>query len=498
MVLYHPDGRVVKAHEDRLEKEAQKNADNWNHRFTDQIVIAKSKDLEACKAENIKVRIVVAVQEYRELYVQEWTSLIGEKLDDFDVLEASDPMPREGLDRKTLMMCSSYANDFFTYKPNATILELPVCYPRLHITGYTSLEEVNQFEAEFRDRIFPDDIEAKKTYRGQLDNQMAYIRADELRAYIIPWLKKMEEASETKDISLLPLVVIPDSLLEKIHLYNAMLQLGIPSHFQKDLIDALILQMYQTDLNRCHLDTLEMTVARFYARGVAILDPVLNHFIGTYSLRSAEDRENYKPASGLKVLSDVQKAPDERNEDTELYLPRKQENIRDWLEYKTGEPSGRIWFPNDTVSVPPKLEVIGNSIRQWSGIRRNGNTAPAHTGLPLNVGRVLKYYRRSPRDSIHTKPEPDSKSTKDPKGKADDSDKDDDNDKGNTKKRKRSEPVDVSDLKDVITRNYKDCSTHRLKHVKYFWENPPGARNTPTTPTTPTETEPAQPESPET
>ncbi|KAF1935645.1 hypothetical protein EJ02DRAFT_428249 [Clathrospora elynae] len=88
---------------------------------------------------------------------------------------------------------------------------------------------------------------------------------------------------------------IPADLLEKIHLYNAMLQLGLPKFVQLPLIDTLVLQMYKTNLSACHLDTLEITIGRFYSRGVAILDPVLNHLIGTYYFHSLADCTHPEP-----------------------------------------------------------------------------------------------------------------------------------------------------------------------------------------------------------
>lgn len=42
MVLYHANGRVVKAHEDYLEQEAQKHA--TSNGYDDQAGIAKKKD----------------------------------------------------------------------------------------------------------------------------------------------------------------------------------------------------------------------------------------------------------------------------------------------------------------------------------------------------------------------------------------------------------------------------------------------------------------------
>ncbi|KAF2824867.1 hypothetical protein CC86DRAFT_252978, partial [Ophiobolus disseminans] len=269
MVLYHPNGRVVKQHEDYLEQEAAKNANDNARRYYDQINIAKKKSPNAHEEKNKRVHIVIDEQSYFELFCREDCLLIGEDLRGFNVKnEEKIPTEKGGLDRRTLMKCSSFANDYFTYEPDGKELHLPVTYPKVHSSGV------------------------------YWDDQLSHVRGNEVTNFIVPWLKRMEvvvqDGGQDPPVMVardkLPRIGIPASLLEKIHLYNVMLHLGIASYFQRPLIDALVLQMYQTDLRQCHLDTLEMTVGRFYARGVAVLDPVLSHFIGTYPLRSLTDR----------------------------------------------------------------------------------------------------------------------------------------------------------------------------------------------------------------
>jgi hypothetical protein len=397
MVLYHDDGRVIKAHDDYLEREARKEAIAQN--YTDQIDIAKSKDPGAYGKTGVRVHIVVNTQYFKELYYQDSSILCGRYLD-LNNRSESAPLPEGGLDRRTLMKCCSLADEFFTFNPDKTILYLPVEYPRRLMEnvpwdGFS--EDTKRFPEMVHD---PVDIAAKRKYFRQADDQMAFIRDKEIKNYIVPWITQMERVveklPEMEPMNKLPLIQIPENLLEKIHLYNAMLQLGIASFFQRPLIDALILQMYQMNLEECHLDTLEMTVCRFYSRGVAILDPVINHLIGTYPLRSVADRRNAEPPSKLRVLLKESK---EEQEAEKNYLP--DGGDRNWLDFKE-LPARRKDFPEDTVSLPPRLEVLGHCLRHWSGIRRNGSTAAAHTGFPLNVGRVKKFYRRQRTDPIRT------------------------------------------------------------------------------------------------
>jgi hypothetical protein len=482
MVLYHANGRVVKAHEDYLEKEEAKLIKR--HLYRDQIAEAKKKDPNAREQVGIRARIVVDVQNYSELYNFTPSYFDVEDLE-MNVATESDPIPEEGLDRSTLMRLSSFADDFFTYSPDAVELHLPVCYPDIHVSTRSDPERGGMQKKD--------------------DEQLAYIRLQEIEQHIVPWLQAMEGVVE-ESLRKTPQIEVPDDLLEKIHLYNAMLQLGIAKRFQQPLIDALVLQMYKTNLKDCHLDTLEMTVGRFYSRGIAVLDPVLNHFIGTYSLRSEADRHDVEPVN--KAVRHDPPSEDERSED-KRYLPERTK--RGWLHYTAVRPDRRRRFPNDTVSVPARLEVLANSFRHWSGMRRNENTAPAHMGLPLNIGRVLKYYRRRPTDRIHTKPKLGTKkankgksgpktkpeSAKGKEGNAADSalteeigladdtvstdkddttptDKDDIAD-GNRSAADEEDDYDPWGNEDIWGKHYAEYDTHRLMRRQYFRRNAPGA-----------------------
>jgi hypothetical protein len=164
--------------------------------------------------------------------------------------------------------------------------------------------------------------------------------------------------------------------------------------------------MYPKNLNACHLELLKMTVGRFYANGVAILDPVLSHLVGTYSFRSLQDRqdpgeEEAAPEVSMIDVEDLSAIPAEE-QFIESGRPFEFSTSQRRLLEFTEHPGGRKDYPRDTFVLPPKLPVLGHNIRHWSGGRRNGSTAAATTGYPLNVGRVKKYYRRRAAHEIRT------------------------------------------------------------------------------------------------
>ncbi|EDU39563.1 hypothetical protein A1F94_011843 [Pyrenophora tritici-repentis] len=266
MVLYHANGRVVIAHETYLENLAQQVANSY--KYVDQ-VHEYNKRNRPVHADNqveihIEEQIFKTVGGYRS--GSDW-----EHLDAFD--NAAVTIGR--VDRATLRFVSNLADDHFRYNPDNNRLCLPVRYPRAHMgqtSGYT--------DERFADYFSP---------------------SQEITQFIFPWLLEVKEIVNPEKVPnqqnptppapiTLPSMQMPDDFVGKIHLYNAMLQLGLPKSIQKPLIDALVLQMYQTTLNACHLDVLEITVGRFHARSLPVLDTVLNHFAGTYAFRPPEDR----------------------------------------------------------------------------------------------------------------------------------------------------------------------------------------------------------------
>jgi len=239
MVLYHANGRVVAGHDRYLDEEARNLADHY--RYIEQIDICDQKSADA-STDN--VQIIIDKQEYRTLYCERegyWETIkkFRQKTSYNDL---------SAVDRATLMMCSTFADDHFRYNPGAKTLHLPVRYPRQHQAGLG--DRTNQY--------FNDNYEScvdGKRLAEQLDDQMAFIRPEEIEEYIIPWLQKVQEQSnreedepDKEDDARPPkktkrarkptgpdgavTMRIPDALDDKIHLYNAMLQLGLPKLVQ--------------------------------------------------------------------------------------------------------------------------------------------------------------------------------------------------------------------------------------------------------------------------
>ncbi|KAJ4361804.1 hypothetical protein N0V83_010745 [Neocucurbitaria cava] len=408
MVLYHPDGRVVIEHEHYLENKAYKRAKDFM--YTDQIEFGKIPDVKEEK-KGQRVYIVIDDQEYRTMHGT--YNDVGEVLPRFSSSETA-RFPDGGIDKVTFMKCSTLADEKLRYEPSAPDVRVPVTNPRLHHVGDYSKWSDFQRDWEERTLSIPD-----TKYQKSFNHQMAYIRRREIEEYIIPWLSKMEgivrdleeiekdghvkgkpnERSITR--AQLPEIEVPTALLEKIHLYNAMLQFGLPKFSQQRLIDALILQMSRMRLSDCHLEVLENTVGRFHGRAMAILDPVINHFVGTYAFRTLDDRRHPAPDTTEEIVAEASAGDDSGPEP--LYPNMKKE----FLDYSTlnGE---RHDFPDDTVIVPPQLPVLGHCIKHWSGIRSNGSVAAAHNGYPLNVGRHRKYFLRRDSDVEHACEEDDT------------------------------------------------------------------------------------------
>ncbi|CAN9380829.1 unnamed protein product [Alternaria alternata] len=435
MVLYHANGRVVQAHEDYLEQQAHSIARKCD--YVDQIDVYKQRN--AVKSAD-EVQIIIDGQKYMTLYC--------ERAGDSEILEkfrqTNEYKIPTTVDRRTLVACSTFAQEYFTHNLGSNDLILPVCYPKWREHGSHSQNS----ESENCDK--------EAIVDNKVDRQMAFIRPKEIEEYIVPWVKRMQEKfdkakashSEPSRGSTTPfkrtrladslvsrsdppvVMDIPEPLVDKIHLYNAMLQLGLPKFVQLPLIDVLVLQMYRTKLEACELDTLEHTIGRFYSRGVAVLDPVLNHFIGTYSFRSLGDRAKPEPsghsarlvdntdAAGKELAkgtteeaSTESEAIDTTNEEqansttTKAHNnepnpePEKWKKKRRYLQYCDFDAKRKDYI-HDTYILPPELPVLGHTIKHWSGVRQNQSTAAAHTGFPLNIGKYKKFIRRNSTDAI--------------------------------------------------------------------------------------------------
>ncbi|KAI4658745.1 uncharacterized protein J4E79_006504 [Alternaria viburni] len=425
MVLYHANGRVVEKHDQYLDDEARSLADHY--RYIDQVDVYNQKSADA-SSDNVE--IIIDKQEYRTLYCERegyWETIKKFRR------KSSYTIPTT-VDRATLRKCSTFADDHFTYNPGAKTLHLPVRYPRQHHAALGELS-TQDFDINYHFCV------SGKRLAEQPDDQMAFIRPEEINEYVIPWLQKMQKQINRKGDELdkeddarspketrrarqptgpdgAVAMGIPVALDDKIHLYNAMLQLGLPKSVQLPLIDKIVMQMYKTKLNACHLATLEHTVGRFYSRGVAVLDPVLCHFIGTYPRRTLQDRRNVKPPpeSDTESSDDTNKTGEEASEEAQGADTQSGEELsasapapkpfdfknseRKYLSYYP-QPAGRAKpYDEDTYLLPPELPVIGHSIKHWSGVRKKGSTAAAHNGFPLNIGKYKKFIRRNATDVI--------------------------------------------------------------------------------------------------
>ena len=239
MVLYHANGRVVDLHDQYLDDEARKAADHY--RYIEQIDVYNQTRADA-SADDVK--IIIDEQEYRTLYCERegyWETIKKFRR------KTSYTIPTT-VDRATLRKCSTFADDHFTYNPGAKTLHLPVRYPRQH---YAALGErtIQYFNDNYNCCV------NGKRLAEQPDDQMAFIRPEEIEVYVIPWLQKVQEQnnreedeSDKEDDARPPkktkrarkptgpdgavTMGIPIALDDKIHLYNAMLQLGLPKFVQ--------------------------------------------------------------------------------------------------------------------------------------------------------------------------------------------------------------------------------------------------------------------------
>ena len=86
-----------------------------------------------------------------------------------------------------------------------------------------------------------------------------------------------------------------------------------------------------------------------------------------------------------------ERKPDEKNEPGPVNFNHTK---RKYLEFAEQEVYCGKDFPADTYLLPLKLPVIAHSIKNWSGVRRNGSAAAAYTGFSLNIGKYKKFIHR--------------------------------------------------------------------------------------------------------
>jgi hypothetical protein len=305
------------------------------------------------------VRIVVLEHSFRTIYSK------AEIPDDGEELPARfsrqhrriiPPLNQDGLDKQMFMMFSHEARDHFTYNPDSCRLPLPVKYPRKHVEG-------------------------KKIYEERDDKWTAFVKPEPIQNSIVPWLHALSALRPGRHHrNTFPRIGRPEELRDKINLYNSMLQLGIPKFFQRKLIEELCMDIYSARLSEDVEDfyLLEMTIGRFNAQTVPVLDPVLCCLTGSFGLRDSDERREIRPYPYRKNQNDSENRPYSYG-----LKPFKRESRT-----ATEKPE------DDELILPPKRPVIGHCLKHWSGVRENGDRRAAHVGYPLHIGPSIYYHVR--------------------------------------------------------------------------------------------------------
>lgn len=392
MVLYKNDEigdpferGLFSSHEARVEKAADDDARKFKYENQRRFVTNK-KLIEEVEADD-RVYIVIDEQRFRTLYWKDIDHLRGEEII-FKADLQRIPEKEEGIPKARLMRYSSYARTRFTEPPKRAMINRDRPGRDKSANDKRVKEQSKIYEPKEDELLFP--LRYPQIHRSEYgyvypdDYQMAYITQEPFVETIIPWFK---DASNFKEGQRPKPLDIPDSMVSKIQLYNAMLQLGMPWPLQKPLIEVLCKEIYCRKLSQCALETLELTIGRFHSRSVAVLDPVLSCLVGTYGMRAALDRNNTRERN------------DDDDDDTDLPGNSKRRK-REYFSYDT-EDADRKRFQDDTVTVPPELPVIGHCIRHWSGVRENGDVRATHLGYPLHIGKMTYYERH---DTKRAKP----------------------------------------------------------------------------------------------
>jgi hypothetical protein len=436
--------RAIPDHESTLTAKAA--AHRKDFRYDDQAGVVDEQRTKHPPADDPIERVTILVynQKFQTLYSSESDEPHNENYVQENELRCPSAAEDPGIRKSTLMKCSSLAKELFTFEPDSRELELPIWWPRKHIHG--------------------EQIPSNRGYIIRHNCYLSWIDYNTVDTVIVPWLRNVEgwedelvnlasshAAAEKKRIDrdaaeraagkdygdaegsearpyiprkeTIPVPIVPSDLAGKINLYNVMLHLGVPKFIQKDTIEALVKQMHQRKLQDCELELVDITIGRFQSLSVGVLDPVINHLVGTYGFRDhTTDRE---------LVNRICTREDPQN-----------------LEYGS-QNAGRVEYDQDTVIVPPKLPVLAHNIRHWSGVRhRNGDARAAHVGYPLNVGKVLKYWRRSSTEPILAR-RPDT--TESHRSKTND-----------------GKMYGVEDL------NYTEYSTYVLQNYKEYYTHIPG------------------------
>jgi hypothetical protein len=267
----------------------------------------------------------------------------GEKIKDYEVVEAV-VIPSEeedALDKTTLDWCSTQAREAFVLDKTRTEINLPCLWPpRLDIN-------------DGKYKLIRADV-----------NHFSFVHPDTIKTYVVPFLRDLERfksqsnmdeearivrLKEGNAINKLPQFQIPETVEDRIHLYNCMLHLGILPHFKEPLIKKLCEDVKQNKLKDCHLELLEMTVGRLNAYAVPILDPVLCAFTGSFGLRDEHER--------LKI----QQLTDENGNPISGKLRYARQKDHDGTEREVQPWEERV--------IPPQLPVLGHCLKHWSYVR---------------------------------------------------------------------------------------------------------------------------------
>ncbi|PSN67645.1 hypothetical protein BS50DRAFT_620163 [Corynespora cassiicola Philippines] len=376
----------------------------------------------------------------------QYPEIYGNHIPEFDSV-GKWPFPPQGVDKAVVMRYCGAAEEQLLLNPTSKNVTLPIRWPRRHDSAKYSqgehvagidagviekfivpwlleIEEVQKHRAERERRrkrrereVHSPGRPVSRTFFGETltwdilpkpeevpdseDERMGGEKKPRINAEVRRRKTVLEDIEEESDLDeddvpendndlpaddgTTPRINIDktSSLAEMIHLYNAILQLGIHMSEQRALAEKIVHEMSQRDYKDCELTLIELTIGRFYSRSVGVLDLVLNHVVAMHAQRRRDDRAN--PESLKDIEDNLRRGG--ANIDPDGSNPQ-------YLEYSSTN-AGRQDYPDDTVVVAPKLAVVGHNVKHWSGIRSDGNTATAYHGLPLNNGSDTRYIRES-------------------------------------------------------------------------------------------------------
>ncbi|ORX96119.1 hypothetical protein BCR34DRAFT_593946 [Clohesyomyces aquaticus] len=352
----------------------KKTGNGASKKYSDQSDIADQICPSHLQSNGRRVRLIVERQTLRKPYANRekgdawqggWNNTSDEGIrypaaiaQSYIVRQVTQETKTELIGRQVLMRYSSLAQEHFTFNSKAHTLNLPARYPR---------DNKQAFEGG--------------GYRAPhmcSNVHTAYIDPKTVTSIVFPWFQEAERLLKEEPTESPPPFGIPESLDGAINLYNVLLQLGMHDYLIRPIATHIIHEMHRLPLLECELLLVEHTVARFYARGLPILDPVINHLVGTYHSRTLTDKQSVHA-----LISYTPQTTDRNNKD----LPGK-------------------FLPDDIHPVPPEeCPVLAHCFRHWSGVKlpeaadwteeeEEKSTRNATEGFPLNVGVMYYEHRR--------------------------------------------------------------------------------------------------------